>query len=44
MPAAGKTVSQIVEALGVGEQTINRRRNPYGGMKEREPAAATRKG
>lgn len=36
MLAAGKTVGQIVQALGVSEQTFNRWRNQYGGMKEGE--------
>lgn len=34
--AAGKTVAQVVQALGVSEQTLNRWRNQYGGMKEGE--------
>ena len=33
MLAAGKTVAQIVQALGVSEQTFNRWRTQYGGMK-----------
>jgi len=36
MLAAGKTVAQIVQALGVSEQTFNRWRTQYGGMKEGE--------
>lgn len=36
MLAAGKTVAQVVQALGVSEQTFNRWRNRYGGMKEGE--------
>lgn len=36
MLAAGKTVAQVVQALGVSEQTFNRWRNQYGGMKEGE--------
>ena len=33
MLAAGRTVAQVVQALGVNEQTFNRWRNQYGGMK-----------
>jgi transposase-like protein len=36
MLAAGKTVAQVVQALGVSEQTFHRWRNQYGGMKEGE--------
>lgn len=36
MLAAGKTVAQVVQALGVSEQTFSRWRNQYGGMKEGE--------
>jgi transposase-like protein len=36
MLAAGRTVAQVVQALGVSEQTFNRWRNQYGGMKEGE--------
>ena len=36
MLAAGKTVAQVVQALGVSEQTLSRWRNQYGGMKEGE--------
>lgn len=36
MLAAGKTVAQVVQALGVSEQTFNRWRTQYGGMKEGE--------
>jgi len=33
MLAAGKTIGQIVQALGVSEQSFHRWRNQYGGMK-----------
>ena len=33
MLAAGKTIGQVVQALGVSEQTFHRWRNQYGGMK-----------
>lgn len=33
MLAGGKTISQIVQHLGVSEQTLHRWRNQYGGMK-----------
>ena len=36
MLAAGKSVAQVVQALGVSEQTFDRWRNQYGGMKEGE--------
>ena len=36
MLAAGRTVAQVVQALGVSEQTFNRWRTQYGGMKEGE--------
>ena len=36
MLAAGRTVAQVVQALGVSEQTFNRWRNQYGGMKKGE--------
>ena len=36
MLAAGRTVGQVVQALGVSEQTFNRWRTQYGGMKEGE--------
>jgi transposase-like protein len=36
MLAAGRTVAQVVQALGVSEQTFHRWRNQYGGMKEGE--------
>jgi putative transposase len=36
MLAAGRTVAQVVQALGVSEQTFNRWRNQYGGMKADE--------
>lgn len=36
MLAAGRRVSQIVQALGVSEQTFCRWRSQYGGMKESE--------
>jgi len=32
MLAAGRSVGQVVQALGVSEQTFNRRRHQYGGM------------
>lgn len=32
MLAAGRSVAQVVRALGVSEQTFHRRRNQYGGM------------
>jgi transposase-like protein len=36
MLAAGRPVSQIVQQLGVSEQTYNRWRTQYGGMKADE--------
>ncbi len=36
MLAAGQTVGQVVQALGVSEATFNRWRNQYGGMKAEE--------
>jgi putative transposase len=36
MLAAGRTVAQVVQALGVSEQTFNRWRNQYAGMKADE--------
>ncbi|MBX3355431.1 MAG: transposase [Phycisphaeraceae bacterium] len=33
MLAAGKTIGQVVQSLGVSEQTFHRWRNQYGGMK-----------
>lgn len=36
MLAAGKTVAQVVQALGVSEATFNRWRSQYGGMKSEE--------
>jgi transposase-like protein len=36
MLAAGRTIAQVVQALGVSEQTFNRWRNQYGGMKADE--------
>jgi transposase-like protein len=36
MLAAGRPVAQVVQALGVSEQTFNRWRNQYGGMKSGE--------
>lgn len=36
MLAAGKTVAQVVQALGVSEQTYHRWQTQYGGMKEGE--------
>ena len=36
MQAAGKTVAQVVQALGVSEPTFNRWRSQYGGMKAQE--------
>ena len=36
MLAAGKTVAQVVQALGVSEGTFNRWRSQYGGMKAGE--------
>jgi len=36
MLAAGRSVGQVVQALGVSEQTYNRWRNQYGGMKADE--------
>jgi putative transposase len=34
--AAGRSVAQVVQALGVSEATFNRWRNQYGGMKAEE--------
>ena len=36
MRAAGKTVAQVVQALGVSEPTFARWRSQYGGMKAEE--------
>lgn len=36
MLAAGRTVGQVVQALGVSEATFNRWRTQYGGMKADE--------
>jgi transposase-like protein len=36
MLAAGRTVAQVVQALGVSEQTFSRWRRQYGGMKAEE--------
>ena len=36
MLAAGRPIAQVVQALGVSEQTFNRWRNQYGGMKSGE--------
>ena len=36
MLAAGRTVAQVVQALGVSEPTFNRWRSEYGGMKAEE--------
>jgi putative transposase len=36
MLAAGKSVAQVVQALGVSEQTYARWRNQYGGMQADE--------
>lgn len=36
MLAAGKTVAQVVQALGVSEPTFHRWRTQYGGMKADE--------
>ena len=36
MLAAGRSVAQVVQALGVSEQTFNRWRTQYGGMKAEE--------
>lgn len=36
MLGAGRTVAQVVQALGVSEQTFGRWRNQYGGMKAEE--------
>lgn len=36
MLAAGRSVGQVVQALGVSEQTFNRWRSQYGGMKAEE--------
>lgn len=36
MLAAGKTIGQVAQALGVSEQTFHRWRNQYGGMKSEE--------
>ncbi len=33
MLGAGKTIGQVVQQLGVSEQTFHRWRNQYGGMK-----------
>jgi putative transposase len=54
MTASGKNIAQVVQALGVSEQTFHRWRNQYGGMKssdarrlkelERERAAQADRG
>lgn len=36
MLAAGRTVAQVVQMLGVSEQTYNRWRDQFGGMKQGE--------
>lgn len=36
MLAAGRGIAQVVQALGVSEQTFHRWRNQYGGMKADE--------
>jgi transposase-like protein len=36
MLSSGKTVAQVVQQLGVSEQTLHRWRNQYGGMKSGE--------
>ncbi|CAG1006792.1 hypothetical protein PHYC_03360 [Phycisphaerales bacterium] len=36
MLAAGRPVAQVVQALGVSEQTYNRWRDQFGGMKQGE--------
>jgi putative transposase len=36
MSAAGRSIAQVVQALGVSEQTFHRWRNQYGGMKADE--------
>ena len=36
MLAAEKTIGQVVQALGISEQTFHRWRNQYGGMKAEE--------
>ena len=36
MLAAGRTVAQVLQHLGVSEQTFHRWRNQYGGMKSEE--------
>ena len=33
MLTAGQTIGQVVQALGISEQTFHRWRNQYGGMK-----------
>jgi transposase-like protein len=33
MLAGGKTIAQVVQTLGVSEQTLHRWRHQYGGMK-----------
>ena len=38
MIAGGKTVGQACQALEIGEQTLNRWRNQYGGIDYRTPA------
>ena len=36
MLAAGSTIAQVVQRLGISEQTFHRWRNQYGGMKSNE--------
>ncbi len=36
MLAAGRSIAQVIQHLGVSEQTFNRWRNQYGGMKSEE--------
>jgi putative transposase len=36
MLAAGRSIAQVVQTLGVSEQTFHRWRNQYGGMKADE--------
>ena len=36
MLAAGRTIGEVCQALGISEQTLNRWRSQYGGMKSEE--------
>ena len=37
MLSSGRSMAQVLQHLGVSEQTLHRWRNQYGGMKSQEP-------